>query len=90
VVDNGWTTCGAGAEIVAAVLEQVQGVRSVQVKRMGFAPVTCPPAPTLEEAYYPNGRTIAAGVRDLVTGKNNSWLPQERADLREIEFKGPF
>lgn len=90
VVDNGWTSCGAGAEIVAAALEQVQGVRPVQVKRMGFAPVTCPPAPTLEAPYYPNGRTIAAGVRDLVAGKNNNWLPQERADLREIEFKGPF
>ncbi|MBM4262153.1 MAG: alpha-ketoacid dehydrogenase subunit beta [Deltaproteobacteria bacterium] len=90
VVDNGWTSCGAGAEIVSAVIEQVQHERAVRVKRLGFAPVTCPPAPTLEDAYYPNGRTIAAAVRDLVTGKANHWLSDERADLREIEFKGPF
>ena len=90
VVDNGWVTCGAGAEIVAAVLERVQDQRPIQVRRLGFAPVTCPPAPTLEDLYYPNGRTIAAAVRQLVTGVKDEWLPEERVDLREIEFKGPF
>jgi len=90
VVDNGWATCGAGAEIIAAVLERVQNERSIAVRRIGFAPVTCPPAPTLEAAYYPNGCTIAAAVWDLVTNKPNGWLPEERADLREIEFRGPF
>ena len=90
VVDNGWVTCGAGAEIVAAVLERVQGQRPIQVRRLGFAPVTCPPAPTLEDLYYPSGRTIASAVRQLVTGAKDEWLPEERADLREIEFKGPF
>ncbi|MBM4298436.1 MAG: alpha-ketoacid dehydrogenase subunit beta, partial [Deltaproteobacteria bacterium] len=84
VVDNGWVTCGAGAEIVSAVLERVQGERSIQVRRLGFAPVTCPPAPTLEDLYYPNGRTIAAAVRKLVTGAKDDWLPEERAELREI------
>ncbi len=90
VVDNGWITCGAGAEIVAAVLERLQAVRSIQVCRLGFAPVTCPPSPTLEDLYYPSGRTIAAAARTLVTGEDDKWMPQERADLREIEFKGPF
>jgi len=90
VVDNGWVTCGAGAEIVAAVLERVQDTRAVQVSRLGFAPVTCPPTPTLEDLYYPNGRTIASTVRKLVTGAKDEWLPDESADLREIEFKGPF
>ena len=90
VVDNGWTTCGAGAEIVAAVLERLQGIRSIQVRRLGFAPVTCPPAPTLEDLYYPSGRTIAAAARKLVTGDDDDWMPKERSDLREIEFKGPF
>ena len=45
VVDNGWTTCGAGAEIVSSVAERLQGVTGLQVRRMGFAPVTCPPPP---------------------------------------------
>jgi pyruvate/2-oxoglutarate/acetoin dehydrogenase E1 component len=88
VVDNGWTTCGAGAEIVSRVIEQSD--RHVRVLRMGFAPTTCPPTPSLEEHFYPNGRTIASAVFDLVSGARKGWMPEERADLAEIEFRGPF
>jgi hypothetical protein len=61
----------------------------VQVRRLGFAAVTCPPSPILEDAYYPNGRTIAATAYGMVSG-NHHWMPAERPDLRDIEFKGPF
>jgi pyruvate/2-oxoglutarate/acetoin dehydrogenase E1 component len=90
VVDNGWTTCGASAEITARVLEHLQGTREIRVRRMGFAPATCPPTPSLEDLYYPNARTIAAAARDLVEGRATGWLPPERDDAREIEFRGPF
>jgi pyruvate/2-oxoglutarate/acetoin dehydrogenase E1 component len=90
VVDNGWTTCGASAEIVAQVQEKLQGEREIRVHRMGFAPVTCPPTPTLESLFYPNGRTIAAAVYDLVKDGAHHWIPEERPDLKDIEFKGPF
>jgi pyruvate/2-oxoglutarate/acetoin dehydrogenase E1 component len=90
VVDNGWLCCGAGAEIVAQVAERLQGVRDLSLRRLGFAPVTCPTTPALEELFYPNARTIAAAARDLVEGKPTGWLPDERPDLRTIEFKGPF
>lgn len=90
VVDNGWTTCGASAEIAAAVVERLQGERDLRVRRMGFAPTTCPPTPGLEALFYPNARTIAAAARDLVEGKATGWLPDERADGAEIEFRGPF
>lgn len=90
VVDNGWTTCGASAEIIAQVTERLQGIRDVFVHRMGFAPVTCPPTPPLEDLFYPNARTIAAAAYDLVKGNKNGWLPKERTDLQEIEFRGPF
>jgi pyruvate/2-oxoglutarate/acetoin dehydrogenase E1 component len=90
VVDNGWTTCGASAEIAARVLERLQGTREIRVRRMGFAPTTCPPTPSLEDLYYPNARTIAAAARDLVEGRPTGWLPGERDDAREIEFRGPF
>lgn len=94
VVDNGWVTCGAGTEIVAQVAERLQGERDVRYLRMGFASVTCPPTPSLEDRYYPNGRTIASAVRDLVEGNSGQdagkWLPEEREDLKDIEFKGPF
>jgi pyruvate/2-oxoglutarate/acetoin dehydrogenase E1 component len=90
VVDNGWMTCGAGAEIVAAVTERLQGRREIKVLRMGFAPVPCPTTPTLEEHFYPNARTIAAQALDFVRGGAQGWMPAERADLKAIEFKGPF
>src|SRR5262249_4120004 len=90
VVDNGWTCCGAGAEIVAQVIERVQGEQEVRVRRLGFAPTTCPTTPALEKLYYPNARTIAAAARDLVEGRAVGWLPEERPELNEVEFRGPF
>src|SRR5437879_4002605 len=53
VVDTAWTSCGASAEIVAQVAERLQGVRDLSFKRLGFAPVTCPTTPVLEELFYP-------------------------------------
>lgn len=90
VVDNGWTTCGAGAEILAAVGEACAGGPAPSMQRMGFAPVPCPTTPSLEAAFYPNARTIAACAYDLVHGGAQGWLPAERDDLKSIEFKGPF
>jgi pyruvate/2-oxoglutarate/acetoin dehydrogenase E1 component len=90
VVDNGWMCCGAGAEIVSRVTEQLQGQHNFRVRRMGFAPVTCPTSPGLEDLYYPNGRTIAAAARDLVEGAETGWMPEERQSLNSIVFKGPF
>ena len=89
VVDSDWTSCGASAEIIAQVTERLQGECDVRVRRMGFAPVTCPTTPGLEAHFYPNGCTIASAAYELVKG-NNDWLPVERADLKDIEFKGPF
>jgi pyruvate/2-oxoglutarate/acetoin dehydrogenase E1 component len=92
VVDTAWTTCGASAEIAAAVAERLAGIRDLRVQRMGFAPTTCPTTPALEERFYPNARTIATAARDLVEGAATGWLPAERADLQTVElsFKGPF
>ena len=90
VVDTAWTTCGAAAEIVALVAERLQGVRDLRLKRMGFAPTTCPTTPPLEDLFYPNARTVAAAARDLVEERPTGWLPAERPDLQSIEFKGPF
>jgi pyruvate/2-oxoglutarate/acetoin dehydrogenase E1 component len=90
VVDNGWTTCGAGAEIASRVLERLQGTRELRMRRLGFAPTTCPPTPSLEKLFYPDARTIAAAAFDLVEGRTTGWLPEERPDAAEIEFRGPF
>jgi acetoin:2,6-dichlorophenolindophenol oxidoreductase subunit beta len=89
VVDNGWVSCGAGSEIVAQVAERLLGARDVRMKRMGFAPVTCPTTPSLEAHFYPNSRSIAAAARDLVEGAKTGWMPDD-TDPQQEEFKGPF
>jgi acetoin:2,6-dichlorophenolindophenol oxidoreductase subunit beta len=90
VVDTGWTNCGAAAEIAVQVAERLQGVQDIRFKRMGFAPTTCPTTPALEELFYPNARTIASAVRNLVEERECGWLPTERPELQSIAFKGPF
>lgn len=90
VIDNDWINCGASSEIVAEVLERLQNRREVRIHRMGYAPVTCPPTPPLERLFYPDAPRIAQAAYDLVKGDKSNWLPRERLDLQEIEFKGPF
>lgn len=89
VADNGWLNCGASAEIVARVAEQA-GV-PIQIARMGFAPTTCPPSPSLEHEFYPNPATIAKRIHQMVR-PGSDWKPDpERAKLAyQLQFRGPF
>jgi acetoin:2,6-dichlorophenolindophenol oxidoreductase subunit beta len=90
VVDNAWMNCGASAEIVARVCE-VLGEGGIKVKRMGFAPTTCPTSPWLEDAFYPNPSTIATTAHHMVRPEA-AWTPDpERTGLAyQMEFRGPF
>ena len=90
VVDNAWTQCGASAEIVSRVAENLSG--EVRLRRLGFAPVTCPTSPPLENRFYPNAQTIAKAANDLVCGSPQGWSPAVPNDFEaaEAEFKGPF
>jgi len=90
VVDNGWTSCGASAEIAAQVAEALEEVPDLRIRRLGFAPVTCPTTPSLEDCFYPNARTIASAAHSLVRPRAEKWIPEERKDLQAVEFKGPF
>jgi pyruvate/2-oxoglutarate/acetoin dehydrogenase E1 component len=90
VVDTAWLNCGAAAEIIAQVAERLQGIREFRMKRMGFAPTTCPTTPVLEDLFYPNARTVAAAARDLVEERRTGWMPEARSDLNDLEFRGPF
>lgn len=90
VVDCGWMTCGAGAEIITRVMERLQGEREIRVQRMGFAPVTCPTTKNLEEQFYPNARTIAARAYEMVHQGREDWVPPPEQPMEAVEFKGPF
>ena len=83
--------CGASAEIIAQVIERLQGVRDIRVRRMGFEPVVCPTTKNLENLYYPDARRIAAKAYALVHGDSANWLPAATGEAPEVvEFKGPF
>ncbi len=90
VVDNGWTNCGAAAEIAAQVHEHLEGERAIRVRRLGYAPTPCPTTQPLERAFYPNGRTIALAARELTTGERGAWEPPAEEAKEVREFKGPF
>ena len=91
VVDNGWTACGASAEIVASVSELL-GDRLIKTTRLGYQPTTCPTSPVLEKVFYPNPVTIAEKTFSMVKPGSPEWHPSpELAELAyQTEFKGPF
>lgn len=92
VVDNAWTAAGASAEIVARVAESPEVRGGVKIKRMGFAPTTCPTSPSLEERFYPNPSSIAVAAHGMVALGGRPWIPDPKkaALTYQLQFRGPF
>lgn len=93
IVDNAWLTCGASSEIMSKVIEACQSKKLPipLIKRMGFAPTTCPTTRPLENLFYPNGVTIAESCYHMVNGYDvKPWLPTHNLKTEIDEFKGPF
>jgi len=88
IVDNAWITCGAGAEIIARLIEG--GRKNINIQRMGFASVPCPTSPPLESEFYPDARKIAITALKMLNPKKKNWEPKTTLPIEEIEFKGPF
>lgn len=86
VVDSSWTTCGASAEIAAVVAEKAFGALKGPVRRMGMAPVVCPVSKPLENMFYPNAKSIAQTVCEMLGKK----FPEKEVELLNTPFKGPF
>jgi acetoin:2,6-dichlorophenolindophenol oxidoreductase subunit beta len=90
VVDTAWLPCGAGAEIITGLVESLGFQDDFRMRRMGFAHSSCPPTPGLEARFYPDAMSIASAAYAIVSGDVRPWVPEERADLRAVQFKGPF
>jgi len=90
VVDTGWTMCGAGAEILARMVESPRFRRPPTLRRMGFAPVTCPTTKNLENLFYPDAEKIAAAAYAMVRGNERAWIPERKEAAEILGFKGPF
>ncbi len=90
VVDSAWTCCGASAEIVASLAETLHDERPFRVRRLGFAPVVCPTARSLERLFYPSALDIARTAYRLVRPGAREWVPAVVGESAGPEFRGPF
>jgi pyruvate dehydrogenase E1 component beta subunit len=91
IIDNAWTTCGAGAEIIAQIIERTGSTAGILMRRLGFAPTTCPTTPALERLFYPTPSSIASVIDEMVTGRVG-WSPDaDRVKaMQQEQFRGPF
>ncbi|MBP2316238.1 alpha-ketoacid dehydrogenase subunit beta [Azospirillum soli] len=89
VVDTSWTNCGASAEIVAQIAERFAGDRAVRLRRLGYAPTSCPTTKPLENAFYPDAASIAQAAFGLLH-KGEEWRPLATEAKEITEFRGPF
>ncbi|MBN2021183.1 MAG: hypothetical protein JW809_00170 [Pirellulales bacterium] len=69
VVDEGYSMCGIGAELAAAVMEQAFDELDAPVGRLHVEPVSHPFSPPLEDAVLPNAERIAAAARSVIAGR---------------------
>ena len=92
VVDTGWTFCGLSAEILAQVAESDRFETRPIVRRMGFAPTTCPTTPSLERHFYSNPVVIAKTAYRMARPMGPDWRPSPKnAEMaHHKEFRGPF
>ena len=66
VVEEDWTTCGMGAEIAARISHDRFDSLDVPVERMGQVEVPMPYAKNLEELMFPDEKSVARKVREMV------------------------
>ncbi len=91
VVDTGWLSCGASAEILSRVFEQLGERRPFAARRLGYLPTPCPTTRVLEDLYYPSAKSIAEAAYRTVRGAASApWEPPNAASHEVAEFRGPF
>ena len=66
IVEEDWTTCGMGAEIAARISHDRFDLLDVPVERMGQVEVPMPYAKNLEELMFPDEKSVAQKVREMV------------------------
>ena len=85
-IDMSWMTCGMSAEIAAIAAEKAFKHLKQPVRRLGMQPVPCPVSKPLENAFYPNARTIAREVFKMLDQE----IPNVEVPMLINNFKGPF
>lgn len=68
VADGGWATCGVSAEIAACVASDAFHHLRAPIARVTPPEAAAPSSASLERAYYPDARAIAAAAEKVLTG----------------------
>lgn len=66
IVEEDWTTCGMGAEIAARISHDRFDLLDVPVERMGQVEVPIPYARNLEALMFPDEKSVARKVMEMV------------------------
>ncbi len=66
IADVACKTGGAGAEIACRVAESAHEYLKAPVKRVNFPDTPTPCSPVMEEAYYPDAKTIVEKVKEIL------------------------
>ena len=69
VVDGGWRTCGFSSDISALVAENMFNRLKAPVVRVALPDVPAPASSALEEAYYPDYKSIVSAVKKMLRKK---------------------
>ncbi len=89
VADYDWVYCGFSAEIAALVSAACLHDLKKPVERLGFAPVPCPAARSLENLFYPSAMSMIRVVEKMF-GLDQEDLSGEEFFSYEKNFRGPF
>lgn len=74
VVDGGWKTYGAGAEICALLAEKAFGYLRAPIARVSLPDAPAPASSALEKRYYPDAKIIVSAVKKLLKRRNKSGI----------------
>jgi pyruvate/2-oxoglutarate/acetoin dehydrogenase E1 component len=66
IVDGGWKTCGVSAEIAALLVEKAFRHLKAPIVRVSLPDTPAPASSALESVYYPNAKSIAAAVKQVL------------------------
>lgn len=94
VCDIGTISFGAGAEIVASVVENDKVRLKSPPRRIGLPFLPTPTASHLSARFYPTAIQVANSVLEMLDELSDNWFVEERSpdqlDVPDDRFMGPY
>ena len=93
IADTSWKAYGVSAEVNRMINEEDVSILKKPSVSLGMADSPCPTAKALEDMFYPNIRTLALAVNELMGKEKTEEIPlpdNESTTKFYKTFKGPF